>query len=59
MTRWLDRRLPIASLKIPQTFVAGTGGGLPRAGMSQERSSVIVQAICARRRQNNRPSKGV
>lgn len=40
-------RLPIASLKIPQNFVAGTGGGLPRAGMNQERSSVIVQAICA------------
>ncbi len=40
-------RLPIASLKIPQNFVAGTGGGLPRAGMSKERSSVIVQAICA------------
>ncbi len=40
-------RLPIASLKIPQNFVAGTGGGLPRAGMSQVRSSVIVQAICA------------
>ena len=40
-------RLPIASLKIPQGFVAGTGGGLPRAGMNQERSSVIVQAISA------------
>lgn len=40
-------RLPIASLKIPQTFVAGTGDGLPRSGMSQERSRVITQAICA------------
>lgn len=40
-------RLPIASLKIPGTFVAGTGDGLPRGGMDRARSTVIVQAICA------------
>lgn len=40
-------RLPIATLKIPGNFVAGIAGGLPRGGMNRERSSVIVQAICA------------
>lgn len=40
-------RLPIASLKIPGSFVAGIAGNLTRAGMNRQRSSVIVQAICA------------
>lgn len=40
-------RLPISTLKIPGNFVAGIAGGLPRGGMNRERSSVIVQAICA------------
>lgn len=42
-------RLPIASLKIPQTFVSGVGGTLGRRGRDRasERSTVIVEAICA------------